>query len=258
MANGRQGTRGAPRTALVLGGASDIAQVTLGRLVGLGLERAVVAVREPEVVEDRLAVIAPQLAVSVCRWDVTDVDSHRGLVERAAAELGDIDLVLCAVGMLGHGAGVGMDPHAIDEMIQVNFAGSAAALSVSADRLVEQGHGMLVVLSSVAGVRPRRSNYVYGATKAGLDAFARGLADGVRDAGVRVVVVRPGFVRTKMTTGLPPAPFAVDPGAVASAIVGAATRDRSGVVWVPRLLGPLFAVFRILPSFAWRRVAGDR
>ena len=117
---------------------------------------------------------------------------------------------------------------------------------------------MIVVLSSVAGVRPRRSNYVYGASKAGLDAFARGLREGLRPTGVKVVVVRPGFVRTKMTTGLAPAPFATDPGTVASAIVAAAARGRSGVVWVPRLLGPLFGFFRLLPGPIWRRVAGDR
>jgi decaprenylphospho-beta-D-erythro-pentofuranosid-2-ulose 2-reductase len=242
----------------VLGGTSDIAQVTLGRLVGLGLERAVVAVRDPDGVADRLAVVAPKLAVSVVRWDATDVGSHRGLVDEAATDLGDIDLVLCAVGMLGHGAGLGTDPTAVDEMVRVNFGGTAAALSAAADHLVAQGHGMIVVLSSVAGVRPRRSNYVYGASKAGLDAFARGLADGVRAAGVQVVVVRPGFVRTKMTTGLPPAPFATDPGAVASAIVAATARGRSSVVWVPGALGLLFGVFRLLPGFLWRRVAGDR
>jgi decaprenylphospho-beta-D-erythro-pentofuranosid-2-ulose 2-reductase len=242
----------------VLGGTSDIAQVTLGRLVGLGLEHAVVAVRDPAGVADRLAVVAPKLAVSVVRWDATDVDGHRALVRYAASELGTIDLVLCAVGILGHGAGLGMEPADVDRMVRVNFGGSAAALAAVAEELVEQGHGLIVVLSSVAGVRPRRSNYVYGASKAGLDAFALGLADAVRSAGVTVVVVRPGFVRTKMTTGLAPAPFATDPGVVASAIVAATTRRSSGVVWVPRFLGPVFGFLRLLPRGAWRRVAGDR
>jgi decaprenylphospho-beta-D-erythro-pentofuranosid-2-ulose 2-reductase len=243
---------------LVLGGTSDIAQVTLSRLVGLGLEQAVLAVREPDGVADRLAVIAPKLAVMVLPWDATAVETHSALVRDATAALGEIDLVVCAVGMLGHGAGLGMEPAEIDEMARVNFGGTAAALAAAAGQLAEQHHGTIVVLSSVAGVRPRRSNYVYGATKAGLDAFARGLGDSLRDAGVRVVVVRAGFVRSRMTEGLTPAPFATDPGAVASAIVAAVARGRSRVVWVPRLLGPLFALFRVLPAGLWRRVAGDR
>jgi decaprenylphospho-beta-D-erythro-pentofuranosid-2-ulose 2-reductase len=247
-----------PRTALVLGGASDIAQVTLARLGGLGLEHVVLAVRDPQGVAERTSVFAPELAVSVTPWDATEAGAHACVVDTAAAELGQIDLVLCAVGMLGHGAGLGMAPDHVDEMVRVNFAGAAAALSAAADRLVEQGHGLIVVLSSVAGVRPRRSNYVYGASKAGLDAFARGMADALHGTGVRVVVVRPGFVRTKMTSGLPPAPFATDAGAVASAIVSATTRGRRRVVWVPRVLGPLFVGLRLLPASWWRRIARDR
>jgi decaprenylphospho-beta-D-erythro-pentofuranosid-2-ulose 2-reductase len=249
---------GRPRTALVLGGASDIAQVTLGRLAGLGLAQVVLAVRDPRGVAERTAVFAPELDVSVTTWDARDADAHARLVDTATAALGQIDLVLCAVGVLGHGAGLGMEPAAVDEMVRVNFAGTAAALSAAADRLVEQRHGLVVVLSSVAGVRPRRSNYVYGASKAGLDAFARGMADALHGTGVRVVVVRTGFVQTKMTSGLPPAPFATDAGAVASAIVRATTRRRGGVLWVPRLLGPLFAGARLLPASWWRRIAGDR
>ncbi len=254
----RSRARGAPQTALVLGGRSDIAQVTLSRFVGLGLERAVLAVREPAGVAERIAVIAPKLSTSVVAWDATDVAAHQQLVRDAAAALGDIDLVLCAVGVLGHGAGRETDPVDVERMIRVNFGGCAAALSAAADQLAGQGHGTIVVLSSIAGVRPRRSNYVYGASKAGLDAFALGLADSLRPSGVNVVVVRPGFVRSKMTDGLEPAPFATDPGAVASAIVTATVRARSGVVWVPRLLGPLFGFFRILPRGVWRRIAGDR
>jgi len=131
-------------------------------------------------------------------------------------------------------------------------------LAAAADLLVEQRHGTIVVLSSVAGVRPRRSNYVYGATKAGLDAYARGLADAVHEAGVAVITVRAGFVRTRMTEGLEPAPFATDAGAVAAGIVSAVVRGRSRVVWVPRILGPAFALLRLLPAGVWRRVAGDK
>jgi decaprenylphospho-beta-D-erythro-pentofuranosid-2-ulose 2-reductase len=247
-----------PRTVLVLGGNSDIALATLRRLARDGLERAVLAVRDPARVTDNIVASLPGVQTSIVPWDANEPDLHTPLVRDAAATLGTIDLVLCAVGMLGHHAGVTMAPREVDEMIRTNLAGPAAALTAAADHLCAQGHGIIVVLSSVAGVRPRKSNFVYGATKAGLDAFALGLADATRARGVTVIVVRPGFVHSKMTTGLPPAPFATNPAAVADAIGAAVARGRSRVVWVPPRLGPVFTVFRWLPAPVWRRVAGNR
>lgn len=242
------------RTALVLGGDSDIGAAVLDALPA-GLERVVLAVRSPEATatDDRGGVQVDRVA-----WDALDIGAHEALFDRAAELLGRIDLVLCAVGLLGHHAGISMGPAQVDEMVRTNFAGPAAALAVAADRLAAQGSGSLVVLSSVAGVRPRRSNYVYGSTKAGLDAFTRGIADALHDTPVQVLVVRPGFVRSSMTEGLDPAPFATDPDTVAAAVTRALSRGRSGVVWVPPLLGPLFGVLANLPSPLWRRIAGDR
>ncbi len=101
-----------------------------------------------------------------------------------------------------------------------------------------------MVLSSVAGLRARKSNYLYGAAKAGLDTFACGLADALATTGVRLHLIRPGFVHTRMTAGLDPAPFASDADTVAVAIAAAVGRPRSSVVHVPRALGPLFGAFR--------------
>ena len=89
-----------------------------------------------------------------------------------------------------------------------------------------------MVLSSVAAVRPRKANFVYGAAKAGLDAFARGLADSLHGSGVRVVLVRPGFVTGRMTAGMPPAPLATTPAKVGAA-TAAALRDGRSAVWIP-------------------------
>ena len=166
--------------------------------------------------------------------------------------------MLCAVGLLGHHAGMSMDPVDVDHMIRTNFAGPAAALAAAGQHLVEQDHGTIVVLSSVAGVRARRSNYVYGSTKAGLDLFAQGLSDSLVGTGARCVVVRPGFVRSRMTEGLDPAPFSTDPATVARATVDALQRPGRDVVSVPRVLGPLFGVLRVAPRGLWRRIAGDR
>ena len=243
------------RTALVLGGTSDIGRAVVEALAAHGLQQVVLAGRRlPEVEPD----LGPGVECTTVQWDALSIGTHAALFDRATELLGRIDLVICAVGLLGHHAGLSMGPEQVDEMVRTNFAGPAAALAVAANRLVGQGGGTLVVLSSVAGVRPRRSNYVYGATKSGLDAFARGIADAVHGTGVRVLVVRPGFVRSSMTEGLEPAPFATDPATVAAGVVRAVQRGRSGVVWVPPLLGPLFAVLANVPSPLWRRIAGDR
>ncbi|MEI2699849.1 MAG: SDR family NAD(P)-dependent oxidoreductase [Microthrixaceae bacterium] len=245
-----------PRTGLVLGGTSDIAAAILESLAEHGLERVVLSSRRLPAEEP-----APgdgRVSCTTLEWDALDTASHTKLVDDAVGLLGTIDLVVCAVGMLGHHAGRSMGPGQVDEMVRTNFAGPAAALAVVAERMAEQGHGTIVVLSSVAGVRPRRSNYVYGSTKSGLDAFARGLADGLTGTGVSVLVVRAGFVRSSMTEGLDPAPFATDPQTVAAAVSRAIGRGRSGVVWVPAKLGPLFALLANLPGPLWRRVAGDR
>ena len=124
----------------------------------------------------------------------------------------------------------------------------------TADRFRRQGHGTLVVLSSVAGERARRSNYVYGSTKAGLDAFAQGLGDSLVDAGGRVLVVRPGFVHTRMTTGLEAQPFSTTPEVVAEQVMRGLAANRD-VVWAPPVLHWVFAVMRHLPRRLWRVIS---
>jgi decaprenylphospho-beta-D-erythro-pentofuranosid-2-ulose 2-reductase len=246
------------RTALVLGGGSDIARAVLARLHRDGLRSAVLAARDPGTAVAGYADEVPGLDVHGVRWDATDVGTHGALVERAAAELGGIDLVICAVGLLGHHAGRSMPPDEVDAMVRTNFAGPAAALAAVADHLAGAGRGDIVVLSSVAALRPRRSNYVYGSSKAGLDAFAQGLGDALVGSGVRVLVVRPGFVRSSMTEGLEPAPLSTDPATVADAVADALRRPGQQTAHVPAVLGPAFVVLRAAPRGMWRRIAGDR
>jgi decaprenylphospho-beta-D-erythro-pentofuranosid-2-ulose 2-reductase len=133
------------------------------------------------------------------------------------------------------------------------MTGAVAAGVAAANTLRRQGHGALVVLSSVAGERVRKGNVVYGATKAGLDAFAQGLGDALDGSGVRVLVVRPGFVHSKMTTGLKAAPLATTPEKVAEAVVKG-LRSRRRTVWVPGPLRAVMSVFRHLPGAVWRRL----
>lgn len=139
------------------------------------------------------------------------------------------------------------------EAVVINTASPIAALSATASQMTAQGHGTIIVLSSVAGVRVRSDNRVYGASKSGLDSYALALANELDDTGVEITVVRPGFVHGRMTDGMKPAPFATDPATVALATHNAVAAGRR-VVWVPRVLQLVFAVFRILPNSIWRRI----
>jgi NAD(P)-dependent dehydrogenase (short-subunit alcohol dehydrogenase family) len=110
-----------------------------------------------------------------------------------------------------------------------------------------------VVFSSVAGIRVRRANYVYGSAKAGLDGFASGLGDALAGTGVQLLLVRPGFVIGRMTEGMSPAPLPSTPAQVADATVAALRNGRSRV-WVPSALRPAYFVARLVPQWLWRRM----
>jgi decaprenylphospho-beta-D-erythro-pentofuranosid-2-ulose 2-reductase len=166
---------------------------------------------------------------------------------------GDIDLVLIAFGVLGDQAKAEADPRTAIEVATVNYTSAVVAGLAATHHLKHQGHGAIVALSSVAGERVRRANFVYGSTKAGMDGFFQGLGDSLAGTGVRVMIVRPGFVTGRMTAGMDPMPLATDPAKVAAAIVrGLARGDR--VAYVPPALRQVFRVFRHLPAAAWRRM----
>ena len=246
---------GSVRSVLVVGGGSAIAQATTRRLVRDGARTVALAARRP----GALAAFADELRalgatdVRTVAFDADDVDTHDAFADAAFAPA-DIDLVLVAFGVLGHPASDPEHRAAAVAVAHTTFLGAASVLLACASRLDAQGHGTLVVLSSVAGQRVRASNLVYGAAKAGLDGLAQGLADRLHDRGVRVMIVRPGFVRSPMTAGLPPGPLATTPDAVAEAIAGGLRRG-ADVVWAPPALRPLMAVIRHLPRGVWRRIA---
>lgn len=248
---------GMPQSAVVLGGSSDIARAVVRTLVARRLRRVVLAGRD----ETRMGVVADELRllgaeqVDVWRYDVTDVDGASAFAEKAAGTLGRVDLVLVAAGVLGDQAHDEADPPAAAAVLEANCTGPAAAMLAFAAVLRRQGQGRLVVLSSVAGVRVRAANFVYGASKAGLDAFAQGLADRLEGSGVGVTIVRPGWVATRMTEGRAPAPMATTTEAVAADVVRGLERG-SAVVWSPAPLRLVFGVLRLAPRAVWRRLPG--
>ncbi|PFG39351.1 decaprenylphospho-beta-D-erythro-pentofuranosid-2-ulose 2-reductase [Georgenia soli] len=242
---------GQPGTVLALGGSSEIAQAFLGRLLESRACDVVLAAR-PSARRDAAVRRLEGYGARVEPVDVDAADSE-GLVAalRTALAGHEVDLAVIAHGVLPDEGALGRRPADAADVVAVNLGSAVAAGLLLADLMRRQGHGVLVVLSSVAAVRPRASNAVYGATKAGLDAFFTALRDRLRGSGVRVVVVRPGFVRTRMTAGRAPAPFAVDADDVARAVLAGLDRD---VVWVPAVLGPLTAALRLVPGPVWRRL----
>jgi decaprenylphospho-beta-D-erythro-pentofuranosid-2-ulose 2-reductase len=232
------------QTVLVLGGGSEIAGALLDRLRRDGPFTAILAARSP---------VNGSPDASFVPFDALDRASHPAFVEEVFARHGDIDLIVVAVGVLGDQQRDEVDGDAAAAVIETNFVGVVSVLIPLAERMRRQGHGAIVVLSSVAAERPRRANFVYGSSKAGLDAFAQGLGDALDGSGVDVLVVRPGFVRTKMTAGRKPAPFAVSPDAVADAILDGLRRG-AHTVWVPSTLRVVMAVIRLLPRPLFRLI----
>lgn len=245
---------GEPQTIVLLGGTSDIGLAIVRALVGPATRTVVLAARRPDSVDvAALALDGRNVTVDVVPFEATDTAAHQGLIDDLAARHGDLDVVIVAFGQLGDQTELDTDPVAAAALVQVNFTGAVSASIATAARFREQGHGQLVVLSSVAGERVRKANFVYGSSKAGLDGFAQGLGDSLAGTGASVLVVRPGFVHSSMTEGLKPAPFATTPEAVASATV-AALRSGRRTVWVPGVLRAVFSVFRHLPAPIWRRI----
>jgi short-subunit dehydrogenase len=161
--------------------------------------------------------------------------------------------VVLAFGVLGEQSVAERDPAAAVAVVHTDYVAHVHVLTLLATALRDAGRGTLVVFSSVAGVRVRRANYVYGSAKAGLDGFASGLGDALAGSGARLLLVRPGFVIGRMTTGMSPAPFSSTPDQVADAVVDALARGRE-VVWVPPVLRWVFAGMRLLPRAVWRRL----
>lgn len=247
---------GQPQSMLVLGGTSDIGLATAEALAADRLRRVVLAGRDEPALQtaaDRLR-RAGVTDVATAHFDATDTDGHATVIEKSFAG-GDIDVVLLAFGVLGDQEREERDPASAIEAVTVNYVGAVSVGLHAANALRAQGHGVLVVLSSVAGVRARRANYVYGSAKAGLDAFAQGVDQALHGSGARVLIVRPGFVRSRMTQGRPAAPFATTPEAVAAAIRGGIRTGRA-IVWVPRPLQLVMTVVRHLPRPVFRRLPG--
>ncbi len=264
---------GAVDSVLLLGGRSEIGLAIVERLVRGGARRVVLAARDAAVsmlesLPDRpgaesagtvadardLLLAAGATEVHPVDFDAAHPESHPDVVAAAVKLVGDLDVVVDAFGVLGEQATYDHDPIAAAGAATANYTGHVSTGIAVAAQLREQGHGTFVVLSSVAGVRVRRANFVYGSAKAGLDGFAQGLGDALHGTGARVMIVRPGYVTTRMSAHVEAAPFPATAPEVADA-VAEGLRTGTQVLWVPRKLRFVFAGMRLLPRSMWRRLS---
>ncbi|OJY39601.1 MAG: oxidoreductase [Pseudonocardia sp. 73-21] len=241
------------QTVLVLGGRSEIG-IAVARRLAPGATVVLAARRSGDLDAEQKAVReAGAVAVEPVEFDADDLASHQALLDGVVERHGPLDVVVVAFGLLGEQARAEADPDHAVQIVHTDYVAHVAILTRLATLLRAQGSGTLVVYSSVAGARVRRANYVYGSAKAGLDGFASGLADALHGSGVRLLLVRPGFVIGRMTEGMTPAPLSSTPDQVADATV-AALRSGKGEVWVPAALRPVFALLRHAPRALWRKM----
>jgi decaprenylphospho-beta-D-erythro-pentofuranosid-2-ulose 2-reductase len=245
------------KRVLVLGGSSEIALAIVSELQARSPLEVGLLGRDA----DALVKATSRLLCHGCikvwtdKIDALDIDCHERTLTAAFKRMSGADLVIVAVGQLGGRGTLLQDVPAALDLLRVNTIGAGSLLLRAAQLLRAQKSGTLMVLSSSAAWRARPSNPAYGASKAGLDALADGLATVLAPEGVRVVVVRPGFVHTRMTAGLPAAPFASTPERVARRVVDKLDGG-ANVVWVPAIMRLVMAAARTLPRSIFRRVGG--
>jgi short-subunit dehydrogenase len=238
---------------VIFGGRSEIGLELATRLADGAT--VVLAARGSDRLTGEIAAVtaAGAAAVVVREFDADDLATHAPLVESIVAEYGPIGTAVVAFGILGDQSRAEVDAGHAAAIVHTDYTAQVSLLTVLAATMRSAARGAIVVFSSVAGARPRRANYVYGSAKSGLDAFSRGLADALHGSGVRLVLVRPGFVIGRMTEGMSPAPLSSTPSQVADAAARALVKGRQEI-WVPRSLGALVFVLRLLPRSVWRRL----
>ncbi len=246
--------QGLPSLVAVFGATSAIAQAWMRLLAPAGVNFFIVA-RNAE----HLKAVAQDLhtrGASAVYAEVADLDEtagHAPMLERAVASLGGLDCALIAHGSLGDQASGEKDFAAAAASLQTNFLSAASLVTWLANYFSTQYKGTIAVISSVAGDRGRKSNYIYGSAKAGLNAFLDGVRNRVDRDGVQVLTIRPGFVATPMTAHLPQGPLFATPDAVARDILRA-IEHRRDVLYTPWFWRWIMAIIRAVPEWKFKRM----
>ncbi|CAJ1494728.1 decaprenylphospho-beta-D-erythro-pentofuranosid-2-ulose 2-reductase [[Mycobacterium] burgundiense] len=252
---------GNPQTILLLGGTSEIGLAICARYLRDAQARVILAdlpnaPRREAAIEQMRA--AGASSVKYLDFDALDTGAHPAVIDSAWAS-GDVDVAIVAFGVLGDAEELWQDQAKAVLTAQINYTAAVSVGVLVGQKMRAQGSGQIIAMSSVAGERVRRSNFVYGSTKAGLDGFYLGLGEALREFGVRVLVIRPGQVRTTTTlehwkaTGAKEAPFTVDKEDVAELAVASAAKGKD-LVWAPAPVRVLMSVMRHIPRPIFRKL----
>lgn len=246
---------GNPQTILLLGGTSEIGLAIVKEYLAKQPLRVVLAAMpgDPSLgaaVADLKSCGAT--AVDALDFDATAFDTHPGVID-AAWRLADVDVAIVAFGLLGDAEQLWQDQAAAVQIAEVNYTGAVSVGVLLGQKMKAQGYGQIIVMSTVAGELVRRSNFVYGSTKAGLDGFYRMLGEALAPYGPKVLVVRPGQVRTRMSAGVKEAPLTVDKEDVAAQVVDAARKGQK-LIWAPAPFQFVMWALKHVPGPIFRRL----
>ena len=239
---------------LLLGGTSEIGLGIVEEFLERGPAKVTLAARadSPRIADARATIESRGGDVEVIDFDATDFEGHGNVVNRAF-ERGDVDVAIIAFGTLGDQEELWQDQAKAVASAQTNFTAPVSLGVLLGQKFQQQGHGTIVALSSVAGMRVRRANFVYGASKAGVDGFFINLGEALRGSGAKVLVVRPGQVRTKMSAEAGEAPLTVNVSDVAKATVKAVL-DGEQSIFVHPLFEYVSLGFKFIPQAIFRKL----
>ncbi|OBG45418.1 short-chain dehydrogenase [Mycobacterium alsense] len=246
---------GNPQTILLLGGTSEIGLAICERYLQNARARIILAAMPDDPGRDDAVAqmsAAGARSVELIDFEATDTDSHPKMLDQAFGN-GDVDVAIVAFGLLGDAEELWQDQRKAVRIAEINYTAAVSVGVLLGEKMRAQGFGQIIAMSTVAGERVRRSNFVYGSTKAGLDGFYLGLSEALRDHGVRVLVIRPGQVRTRMSAHIKEAPLTVDKEYVANLAVTAAAKGKE-LVWAPAAFRYVMMVLRHIPRSIFRKL----
>jgi decaprenylphospho-beta-D-erythro-pentofuranosid-2-ulose 2-reductase len=246
---------GNPQTILLLGGTSEIGLAICERYLQNAHARIVLAAMPGDPGRDDAVAqmkAAGARSVELIDFEATDTDSHPKMIDQAFAG-GDVDVAIVAFGLLGDAEELWQNQRKAVQIAEINYTAAVSVGVLLAEKMRAQGFGQIIAMSTVAGERVRRSNFVYGSTKAGLDGFYLGLSEALRECGVRVLVIRPGQVRTRMSAHIKEAPLTVDKEYVANLAVAASAKGKE-LVWAPAAFRYVMMVLRHIPRRVFRKL----
>src|ERR1700756_1223367 len=246
---------GNPQTLLLLGGTSELAPAICERHLQNAHGRILLAAMPDDPGRDDAVAqmkAAGARSVELIDFEATDTDSHPKMIDQAFAG-GDVDVAIVAFGLLGNGEELWQNQRKAVQIAEINYTAAVSVGVLLGEKMRAQGFGQIIAMSSAAGERIRRSNFVYGSTKAGLDGFYLGLGEALRDFGVRVLVISPGQVRTRMSAHVKEAPLTVNKEDVAELAITASAKGKE-LVWAPGAFRYVMMVLRHVPRPIFRKL----